>query len=359
MLMLELTQGPQLAVLLKKSVLEGPSYSPYAHGSPASPIPLHPDYHWSPFVGHMPMTPGTFNAIHWGEFCGPGWSQAFSPTGSVFAVPPTPPTTPSTPASASQGWKHLSGARPAFSVQVSPGAWHDLPPQVSQHDANAGFGPSGLSRQRSRLGKQPSVGTHLEPIADGAESSTQGDEGSESIEGRSPSAGGHPSRSNAHGRSSKLQRRSSPPPEPPASQPYVPMSEQAVQDMLSQGGDAPPTAVLDLAMLMQSWGLAPSLDPEHLASLKQCSCQPAAETTPGSASGSCDSCHTSLSPTQEAQARQVATPVWTKATSRRNPHQMVTLNARQRRTLKRAQERAQAALAGLIVADLIGKAHAS
>lgn len=31
---------------------------------------------------------------------------------------------------------------------------------------------------------------------------------------------------------------------------------------------------------------------------------------------------------QEAQARQVATPVWTKATSRRNPHQMVTLNAR-------------------------------
>lgn len=91
---------------------------------------MHAEYHqWSPFVGHMPMTPGTFNAIQRGEFCGPGWSQNGSPSGSGYAVPATPPTTPSTPASGSHGWR---GLRPGLNVQVPPAgtAWQEHGTQV-------------------------------------------------------------------------------------------------------------------------------------------------------------------------------------------------------------------------------------
>ena len=90
-----------------------------------------------------------------------------------------------------------------------------------------------------------SVGTHLEPIADGAESSTHGDEGSESIEGKSPLAQSTPSPSQPHARigSSSLQKRPQQSSEPPPSQPYVPLSEQAIRDMLDLCGDTPPAAV--------------------------------------------------------------------------------------------------------------------
>lgn len=53
--------------------------------------------------------------------------------------------------------------------------------------------------------------------------------------------------------------------------------------------------VLDLAMLMQNWGLAPTLDPDHLASLKASSGQAASVSSPDSNSGSSHglSCHNS------------------------------------------------------------------
>ena len=107
---------------------------------------------------------------------------------------------------------------------------------------------AGLLHQRSRLGKQPSVGTYLEPIADGAESSTQGDEGSESIEGRSPSVPCTPPTPLVHMRS-RLQPRPAASPDP---QLYVPMSEEDIQEMLKQCGNAPPLAV---GAVLHRWSL--------------------------------------------------------------------------------------------------------
>ncbi|KAK9863391.1 hypothetical protein WJX84_001325 [Apatococcus fuscideae] len=157
-----------------------------------------PDFHqWSPFVGHMPMTPGTFNAIQRGEFCAPGWSQNCSPSGSGIHVPVTPPTTPSTPVSA-QGWKVL---RPGLNVHVPPaGPWHEQSPQGAPNEGGPAMGAHGLVHQRSRLGKQVSVGTHLEPIADGAESSTHGDEGPPGNKEMHATAGFKVVASRSHGR---------------------------------------------------------------------------------------------------------------------------------------------------------------
>lgn len=96
-------------------------------GGGPSPGHMRAEYHWSPFVGHMPMTPGTFNAIQRGEFCAPGWSQGYSPTG--FRVPPTPPTTPCSPGSAGRTWKAM---RPHLDVQVpSSSPWHEHSSPVS------------------------------------------------------------------------------------------------------------------------------------------------------------------------------------------------------------------------------------
>ena len=108
-----------------------PAYhKPLLQSTSPSAMYLGPEYHhWSPFVGHMPMTPGTFDAIQRGEFCAPGWSQNCSPSGSGVHIPATTPTTPSTPPSG-RGWKAL---RPGLNVQVPPaGAWQDKSSQV--HD---------------------------------------------------------------------------------------------------------------------------------------------------------------------------------------------------------------------------------
>ncbi|KAK9840232.1 hypothetical protein WJX74_005983 [Apatococcus lobatus] len=323
-----------------------PAYhQPLPNGTSPSAMHMQPDFHqWSPFVGHMPMTPGTFNAIQRGEFCAPGWSQNCSPSGSGIHVPVTPPTTPSTPVSA-QGWKVL---RPGLNVHVPPaGPWHEQSPQGAPNEGGPAMGAHGLVHQRSRLGKQVSVGTHLEPIADGAESSTHGDEGSESIEGRSPTAQSTPSPSkpHAHLTCSNLQRRPQQSSEPAPAHPYVPMSEQEIHDMLAEGGSVPPAAVVDLALLMQNWGLAPSLDPEFLSCLKASTGQGASVSSPDSTSGSSHSCHNSPPGNKEMHATAGFKVVASRSHGRRGGQPAVPLNARQRRTLKRAQERAQAAMA--------------
>ena len=133
-----------------------PAYhKPLLHGASPSALHMAPEYHhWSPFVGHMPMTPGTFDAIQRGEFCGPGWNHNYSPSESGVHVPATPPTTPSTPPSG-RGWKAL---RPGLNVQVPPaGGWHEQSSQVDRSHL--------LQAQKAWAVRSPEHLDHLNPIS--------------------------------------------------------------------------------------------------------------------------------------------------------------------------------------------------